>query len=62
MKNSTLMAAATSAEKYLSSHHILIYLEDAICQLLEQKVNVTGVRGKKWVSECVNERKQAKQS
>ena len=36
------MSSSLTAEKYLSTHHILIYLEDAICQLLEQKVSWTG--------------------
>ena len=35
------MSSSLTAEKYLSTHHILIYLEDAICQLLEQKASET---------------------
>jgi len=48
------MSSSLTAEKYLSTHHILIYLEDAICQLLEQKEENSKVNPAKFFADYFN--------
>lgn len=45
------MTSPVTAEKYLSSHHILSYLEDAICQLLEHKEDNSKVNPAKFFAD-----------
>jgi len=48
------MSSPLTAEKYLSTHYILIYLEDAICQLLEQKEENSKVNPAKFFADYFN--------
>ncbi|KAL5006675.1 hypothetical protein ScPMuIL_015481 [Solemya velum] len=43
-----------SAEKYLAKHHVLVYLEDGIAQLLEHKEENAKVNPVKFLSEYFN--------